>query len=95
MARGGRLSYPNQHIINYLFIPAIDHEHYDLSQHFEQAYQFIEKHRRETNVLIHCMAGISRSVTIVAAYLMMKFNYPLKTVLKMIKRKRNQVLLIL
>ncbi len=37
------------------------------------------------------MAGISRSATIAAAYLMMKFGYEMSTVINLLQRKRKQV----
>jgi protein-tyrosine phosphatase len=37
------------------------------------------------------MAGISRSATIVAAYLLCKYKYTLAQVLSMIQRKRKKV----
>ena len=37
------------------------------------------------------MAGISRSVTIVTAYLIKKFKYSLEEVLHIMQRKRNKV----
>ncbi len=33
------------------------------------------KYRKFTNILIHCYAGVSRSVTIVCAYIMWKFKW--------------------
>jgi protein-tyrosine phosphatase len=92
VARGGRLSHSVDHVKHYLYIPAEDHEAYDIAQFFTNAFEFIEKARRETNVLIHCMAGISRSATITAAYLIMKFGYDMNTVLNLLQRKRKQVI---
>jgi hypothetical protein len=49
----------------------------DMTPLFETAFQFIEKARAaRKGILIHCFAGLSRSVTIVVAYLM-KVLYPM------------------
>ena len=56
----------------YLYLPADDHESFDISKYFDEAAEFIEGKGKKTNVLVHCMAGISRSVTLVLAYLMKK-----------------------
>lgn len=65
-----RLNYPSNEGIIHEVIPALDMVSYDLSRHFSRCLEFIEKTRKETNVLVHCLAGISRSATIVIAYLM-------------------------
>ena len=39
------------------------------------------------------MAGISRSASVVIAYLIKKYEYSLSTVLPLLKRKRNKVLI--
>ena len=54
-------------------ILAKDNLDYPIDKHFDEAYEFIE-HMRENNknVLVHCHAGISRSATLVCAYLMKK-----------------------
>jgi dual specificity MAP kinase phosphatase len=94
VAKGGKQCHSPEDIKHYHYIPAEDHEGYDISQFFATTFDFIEKARRETNVLVHCMAGISRSATVTAAYLMMKFGYEMKTVLNLLQRKRKQVAFI-
>nr|ACG45770.1 hypothetical protein [Zea mays] len=43
------------------------------------------------NVLVHCFAGRSRSVTIVVAYLMKKHQMSLESALSLVRSKRPQV----
>jgi hypothetical protein len=55
----------------YLKISINDHWSQNLAEHFEQCCQFIESARNaQSAVLVHCVAGISRSVTITVAYIM-------------------------
>lgn len=65
-ARTG-ISYPETAINFHEVILADDIEHFDLSRHFDRCLDFIERHRKYTNVFVHCFAGISRSATIVIA----------------------------
>lgn len=53
--------------IEYLKIEIEDEENENISQHFEITNKFIDN-----ETLVHCHKGISRSVTIVMAYLMSK-----------------------
>jgi protein-tyrosine phosphatase len=70
-----KVSYPKSEQIAHKVLPAVDEDDYDLSQHFEEASAFIDRNRSKTNVLVHCQAGVSRSTTIVIAYLMWKFGW--------------------
>uniref|UniRef100_A0AC35U7C9 Protein-tyrosine-phosphatase n=1 Tax=Rhabditophanes sp. KR3021 TaxID=114890 RepID=A0AC35U7C9_9BILA len=56
---------------HYYNIPVDDTHSQNLKTEFYQAFQFINQAQAEGyNVLVHCLAGISRSVTICLAYIM-------------------------
>ncbi|CAF1521752.1 unnamed protein product, partial [Didymodactylos carnosus] len=67
-----------------------DLDEYDLSKHFEECITFI-KEARENNkiILVHCSAGVSRSPTIIAAYLIKEFRWSTEKALIYIYKKRN------
>ncbi|CAH8668632.1 unnamed protein product [Heterobilharzia americana] len=57
--------------IQYLRIPASDTTDQNLRPAFDRAVQFIEKARKQSGiVLVHCLAGVSRSAAVVIAYLL-------------------------
>ncbi|CAD8151949.1 unnamed protein product [Paramecium pentaurelia] len=68
-----------------------DSENENIYRYFNSSFEFIEKGRQSGNVLVHCMAGISRSAALVAAYLMRKHNMSSKEALQQLERKRWQV----
>lgn len=58
----------------------------------EEAVLYIEKGiEKEENVLVHCIAAVSRSVSICAAFLMYKNKWPMEKSLKMIASVRKSI----
>jgi dual specificity phosphatase 12 len=72
------------------FIDAIDSEEQNLLSHFDTTYKFInEGIMQGQGVVVACEAGISRSCTIVAAYLMKENDLDAYDALDMIKKQRK------
>ncbi|XP_013869131.1 dual specificity protein phosphatase 13 isoform A [Austrofundulus limnaeus] len=74
----------------YFGIAAEDSDHFDLSQHFKSAADFIQTalKSQDGKVLVHCIMGVSRSATLVLAYLMMRKHLSLKDALRHVVQKR-------
>ena len=74
---------------DHMYIDIRDRSTSQISNHFISTYQFIAHHLRLGHrVLVHCMMGRSRSVTIVAHYLMKEKDWDAYRALKVIKGKR-------
>nr|XP_061832458.1 dual specificity protein phosphatase 22-B-like [Nerophis lumbriciformis] len=57
--------------MTYLCISAADHRRQNLIQYFRDSIIFMHKSRvKGEGCLVHCVAGVSRSVTLVVAYIM-------------------------
>jgi protein-tyrosine phosphatase len=80
--------YPND--FNYLVINALDNINTNLKQTFKDANEFIdEAFYSNGKILIHCQAGRSRSVTVLAAYMIRTFGITVNNCLQIIKNKRD------
>ncbi|XP_050536924.1 dual specificity protein phosphatase MPK-4-like isoform X2 [Daktulosphaira vitifoliae] len=67
-------SITNMRDIHIKFIQVTDLESEDLLSHFDSTFQFIKDGIEKSSVLVHCYFGVSRSSTIVIAYLMKKYE---------------------
>ncbi|AYV79640.1 MAG: tyrosine phosphatase [Faunusvirus sp.] len=73
----------------YLNVPIDDTPEKDISQYFTQTNKFIDLATlTRRNVLVHCHMGISRSTSIVLAYLI-HTGIPLKNALDFVRLKRK------
>uniref|UniRef100_A0A4W5NUW3 Dual specificity protein phosphatase n=1 Tax=Hucho hucho TaxID=62062 RepID=A0A4W5NUW3_9TELE len=76
----------------YKQIPISDHWSQNLSQFFPEAISFIDEARsKKCGILVHCLAGISRSVTVTVAYLMQKLNLSLNDAYDFVKQKKSNI----
>ncbi|KAH7887238.1 protein-tyrosine phosphatase-like protein [Phlebopus sp. FC_14] len=77
---------------NSLIIPVQDSEYEDLLIHLPDACNFIQSALDQRGrVLVHCVMGISRSATVVSAYLMMLQRLSPSAALQFIRKRRPQV----
>jgi protein-tyrosine phosphatase len=82
--------FPND--FKYLVINALDNENNDLSDNFKSSNEFIENALDNNGkVLIHCMAGRSRSATILIAYLIDILGMDVDNILLAVQNKRKIV----
>uniref|UniRef100_A0A8C1ZH13 Dual specificity protein phosphatase n=1 Tax=Cyprinus carpio TaxID=7962 RepID=A0A8C1ZH13_CYPCA len=76
--------------ITYMGIDAHDSPTYDMSANFNKAAEFIHTALKGGGkILVHCHVGVSRSATIVLAYLMLKQNMTLVEAIQKVKEGRG------
>ncbi|PSN30522.1 hypothetical protein C0J52_24114 [Blattella germanica] len=63
----------------------------DLLSHFEDTADFINSGQEQGVVLVHCYFGVSRSATIVIAYMMKKYELTYEEAFERVKSKRRFV----
>jgi len=75
---------------NCMYIEIEDSPSVNITKYLQSTYEFIEdKLNNNTPILVHCMAGVSRSVTIIIAYLMKKYNLTYLGALNYVKSRRT------
>ena len=74
--------------IRYLHVNVGDHSDQPIHEHFESTISFIDEARQHGKVLVHCRHGISRSATIVIAYLIKKMCIPVILAKGIVKQLR-------
>lgn len=87
-------SYPHHPHFDYLLVPVDDDDHTNISEWFDLVARWIQDRLDDPNphaVLIHCLAGVSRSCTLLAAYLMKARKLTADQALKLISSQRPQV----
>ncbi|XP_069501239.1 dual specificity protein phosphatase 10-like [Ambystoma mexicanum] len=78
--------------VRYKRLPATDNSKQNLRQYFEEAFEFIEEAQQcGKGVLVHCQAGVSRSATIVIAYLMKHTLMTMGDAYKYVKGRRPAI----
>lgn len=83
------INYGKESGIVHEIIPALDIPSFNLGRFFNKCHEFIDRHRTTTNVFVHCMAGISRSATIIITYLMKLYDWDYNKTFEFVRKKRR------
>lgn len=76
----------------YMQLDIFDHPSAKIINHFIESIQYIEEALAGgNNILIHCWGGVSRSATIVIAYIMVKEKKSLDEALQFVRQKRSMI----
>ncbi|XP_075273301.1 dual specificity protein phosphatase 22 isoform X3 [Opisthocomus hoazin] len=76
--------------LKYLCIPAADSPSQNLARHFRESIKFIHECRLTgEGCLVHCLAGVSRSVTLVVAYIMTITDFGWEDALSVVRAARS------
>lgn len=76
--------------INQLKIDILDTIDQHIEQYFNQAFKFIDESLSKNQpILVHCQAGVSRSATIVIAYIMKTRRISMNDAISFVTTKRN------
>lgn len=91
-ASASYLTYPSWVLQNHKTIAANDHPYFRIDKFFEECFEFIHENRTQgRNVLVHCMAGVSRSATIVIGYIMTLYEMEFQAAYSLVKKRRGVI----
>lgn len=78
--------------INHVLRVMYDNVDYDISKDLDFCYKIIDDAiKRNEKILVHCIAGVSRSASVVIYYLMKKTGKKYDEVYSYVKSKRNMI----
>ncbi|XP_020889395.1 dual specificity protein phosphatase 1B isoform X3 [Arabidopsis lyrata subsp. lyrata] len=81
--------YPDDFV--YKVIEVVDRDETDLTVYFDECFSFIDQAIQSGGgVLVHCFMGMSRSVTIVVAFLMKKHGLGFSKAMELVRSRRHQ-----
>ncbi|CAF0956700.1 unnamed protein product [Adineta steineri] len=77
----------------YIRVDVLDLPSQNIRKHFDKAIEFIDEalYKKTNNVLVHCSAGISRSPTLVLAYMIKKYHMTLEEAFNKMRQLRQIV----
>ena len=75
--------------IRYKVVELSDNEESDIRKHFRECIQFLDEEiKAGRTVYVHCMAGVSRSASVMISYFMWKYNMTMVDAMAAVKEKR-------
>ncbi|CAG8486423.1 24512_t:CDS:2 [Cetraspora pellucida] len=80
-------------LFKYKVISIRDHPSQNISRHFEEMFEFIQSvlDQEGGKILVHCHQGVSRSASVVIAYIMRSQQVSLDHALKLVKERRSAI----
>lgn len=76
--------------VNQIYYPFLDSVEQNIINHLDKICEQIDEYiKKDKTVLIHCLAGKSRSASVVLAYLIKKQGFVLEDAMKFVKSKRE------
>ncbi len=91
-AMPGHVAYPPGIPLRTMQIPIQDNPFAELAEHLPRTTAFITEALRDPNarVLVHCVQGVSRSTSVVCAYLIARCGFSPPEAVRYVKERRSQ-----